>query len=64
MFRFENDIYFYAFAALPLMLVVFIWYLVSVKKRLRKLGEYELVKALVPDISTSKKIAKFDSCCL
>ncbi len=59
MFRFENDIFFYAFAALPLMLVIFIWYLYSVKKRLKKLGEYELVKSLVPDISNSKKITKF-----
>ena len=59
MFRFENDIFFYAFAALPIMLVIFIWYLYSVKKRLKKLGEYELVKSLVPDISNSKKVAKF-----
>ena len=59
MFRFENDIYFYAFAALPVMLTVFIWYLISIKKKLKKLGEYDLVKALVPDISTSKKITKF-----
>lgn len=59
MFRFENDIFFYAFAALPIMFVVFVWYLVSIKKRLRKLGEYDLVKALVPDTSTSKKITKF-----
>src|ERR1700752_692443 len=59
MFKFENDIFFYAFAALPVMLVIFIWYLFTVKKRLKKLGEFELVKSLVPDISNSKKITKF-----
>jgi Ca-activated chloride channel family protein len=59
MFRFENDIFFYAFAALPVMLVIFIWYLYSVKRCLKKLGEYELVKSLVPDDSKSKKITKF-----
>jgi len=59
MFRFENDIFFYAFAALPIMLLIFIWYLISTKKRLKKLGEFELVKSLVPDISNSKKITKF-----
>jgi tetratricopeptide (TPR) repeat protein len=59
MFRFENDIFFYAFAALPVMLVIFIWYLYSVKRRLKKLGEYELVKSLVPDDSKSKKVTKF-----
>lgn len=59
MFRFENDIFFYAFTALPVMLVIFIWYLYSVKKRMKKLGEYELIRSLVPDTSKSKKITKF-----
>ncbi len=59
MFRFENDIFFYAFAALPLMLLIFIWYLFSIKKQLKKLGEYNLVKELVPDASKSKKVIKF-----
>ncbi|HWY12793.1 MAG TPA: VWA domain-containing protein [Bacteroidia bacterium] len=59
MFRFENDIFFYAFAALPLMLLIFIWYLFSIRKQLKKLGEYNLVKELVPDVSRSKKFIKF-----
>src|ERR1044071_7144139 len=59
MFRFENNIYFYAFAILPFMLLVFVWYLYSSKKQLKKLGEIHLVKTLVPDVSNSKKIIKF-----
>jgi len=59
MFRFENNIFFYAFAIIPFMLVVFIWYLYSSKKQLKKLGELHLVKTLVPDVSNSKKIIKF-----
>lgn len=59
MFRFENHIFFYAFAILPVMLIVFMWYLYSTKKQLKKLGEYSLVKSLVPDVSKSKKVTKF-----
>lgn len=59
MFRFENHIFFYAFAALPVMLAIFIWYLYSVKRRIRLLGEYGLVKNLVQDSSKPKKITKF-----
>ena len=59
MFRFENNIFFYAFAILPVMLIVFVWYLYSTKKQLKKLGEYALIKSLVPDVSRAKKITKF-----
>lgn len=59
MFRFENNIFFYAFAILPVMLIVFVWYLYSTKKQLKKLGEYALIKTLVPDVSRAKKITKF-----
>lgn len=59
MFRFENNIFFYAFAILPVMILIFTWYIYSTKKQLKKLGDYSLVKSLVPDVSRSKKIAKF-----
>lgn len=41
------------------MLIVFMWYLYSTKKQLKKLGDYNLVKSLVPDVSKAKKISKF-----
>lgn len=59
MFRFENHIFFYAFAAIPVMLIIFIWYWISVKQKIKKLGEYNLVKQLIPETSGSKKITKF-----
>ena len=59
MFRFENHIFFYAFIAIPVMLGIFIWYLFSLKRRIKKLGEYELTKSLIPDMSNTKKIIKF-----
>lgn len=59
MFRFENNIFFYAFAVLPFMLLVFAWYMYSSKKALKKMGEYHLIRSLVPDVSYSKKVVKF-----
>jgi Ca-activated chloride channel homolog len=59
MFRFENNIFFYAFAAIPFMLLVFVWYMYSSRKALKKMGEYHLIKSLVPDVSYSKKVIKF-----
>jgi Ca-activated chloride channel family protein len=41
------------------MLLVFLWYMYSSKRALRKLGEYNLIKGLVPDVSYSKKVVKF-----
>ncbi len=64
MFRFENPIFFYAFIALPVMLGIFIWYMYSIKRKIKKLGEYGLVKSLIPDTSRTKKITKFVLLCL
>jgi tetratricopeptide (TPR) repeat protein len=58
MFRFENQIFFYAFIAIPVMVLIFAWYLISAKKKIKKLGELRLVQGLIPDVSMSKKITK------
>ena len=59
MFKFENYIFFYAFIALPVMLGIFIWYWFSLKRKIKKLGEFELTKSLIPDVSKTKKVVKF-----
>ncbi len=59
MFKFENYIFFYAFIALPMMVAIFIWYWLSLKRKIKKLGEYELTKSLIPDVSKTKKAVKF-----
>ncbi len=59
MFKFENHIFFYAFALIPVLLGIFIWYLFSLKRKIKKLGDYQLVSSLIPDVSNSKKIIKF-----
>ncbi|MBL7910739.1 MAG: VWA domain-containing protein [Bacteroidia bacterium] len=58
MFKFEHTIYFYAFAALPVMLILVIWYFVSRRKKLKRLGESNLISALVPYSSKRKRIIK------
>ncbi|MBL7921272.1 MAG: VWA domain-containing protein [Bacteroidia bacterium] len=58
MFKFEHTIYFYAFAAIPLMLVLVILYFVSRKKKLKRLGEANLVNGLIPYSSRRKRIIK------
>lgn len=58
MFKFEHTIYFYAFAAIPGMLALVIWYFVSRKRKLKRVGDPELVGQLIPYSSRRKRILK------
>jgi Ca-activated chloride channel homolog len=58
MFKFEHTIYFYAFAAIPIMLLLVVWYFISRKKKLKRLGDVSLVQQLIPYSSRRKRIAK------
>lgn len=58
MFKFEHTIYFYAFAAVPLMFFLVLWYFLSRAKKLRKIGDSQLVQKLVPYSSKRKRIIK------
>lgn len=59
MFKFENQIYFYAFAIIPVCIAIYIWYVFSSKNKLKKLGELPLINQLVPEVSKAKKTTKF-----
>ena len=59
MFKFENHIYFYAFASIPICIGIYIWYVYSSKKKLKKIGESALIQQLMPEVSKAKKITKF-----
>lgn len=59
MFKFENDIYFYAFAVIPLCIAIYTWYVFSNKNKLKKLGDSKLIMQLVPEVSKAKKTTKF-----
>ena len=51
MFRFEDSIYLYLLALIPLLaLIRFVSYR-NQRKRLRKFGDPALLKALMPDVS-------------
>jgi Ca-activated chloride channel family protein len=59
MFKFENHIFFYAFAIIPICIAIYIWYAYRAKKNLKKLGDIGLINQLVPDVSRAKKNTKF-----
>jgi Ca-activated chloride channel homolog len=46
--RFENQDYFYLFAAIPLLLLVFWFSYYRRKSRLRRLGQWDLVQRMIP----------------
>jgi len=58
MFKFEHTIYFYGFALIPVMLLLVLWYFVSRRKKLKRLGEPELIKELIPYSSRRKRVIK------
>lgn len=58
MFKFEHTIYFYAFAALPAMLLLVIWYFASRRRKLKRIGDPELVAQLIPYSSRRKRVIK------
>lgn len=59
MFKFENPIFFYAFALIPLFIGVYWFVQYKRKKNLAKFADSTLVKQLMPEVSSVKKITKF-----
>lgn len=58
MFKFEHTIYFYAFITIPVMLVLVVSYFISRKRKLKRVGDSELVIQLIPYSSRRKRILK------
>ncbi len=58
MFKFEHTVYFYAFAAIPVMLLLVILYFISRKRKLKRIGDPELVALLIPYSSRRKRVLK------
>ena len=59
MFRFEDPIYLYLLAVIPLLMVIRFLMVRQQKKRLRKFGDKELVRQLMPDVSRLRPAVKF-----
>jgi len=58
MFKFEHTSYFYAFLAIPFLVIVFMLYVVQRKKRLGSLGDFSLIQALTPYSNMRKRVVK------
>lgn len=59
MFRFEDPIYLYALALIPLLAILRFLLVRQQKKRLRKFGDRELVRQLTPDVSRFRPLVKY-----
>ena len=59
MFRFEDPIYLYALALIPLLAILRFLLVRQQKKRLRKFGDRELVRQFTPDVSRFRPLVKY-----
>ena len=59
MFRFEDPIYLYLLALIPLLALIRFFMVHQQKKRLRKFGDPELVRQLMPHVSRFRPMVKF-----
>ena len=59
MFSFEHIEYLWALTAIPLMIVIYIVVMSVKKRRLQKLGDFNLLLQMMPDVSVTKQTVKF-----
>jgi len=59
MFRFEDPIYLYLLTVIPLLFIIRWLMLRQQKRRLRKFGDPDLVRQLMPDVSRFRPAVKF-----
>ena len=59
MFRFEDPIYLYLLAVIPVLAVIRWLMIRQQKKRLRRFGDPDLVKELMPDVSRFRPLVKY-----
>ena len=59
MFRFENPIYLYLLVLIPILALIRFYAISKRRKRLRKFGDPELLKSLMPDVSRFRPEVKF-----
>ena len=59
MFRFENTEYLWGLLLIPLLTFIFIWSRIARKKALRRFGNLEILKQLMPFSSKGRPVFKF-----
>ena len=64
MFRFESPQYLYILAVIPILVLLYVVWRFQRRRRLKKLGDLPLLKALMPDLSRRRVLVKFILCLL
>ena len=59
MFRFGNPEYLWLFAALPLLLALYIFLNIRKKKDVEKMGTLSMLKRMMPELSLKRSYLKF-----
>jgi len=59
MFRFEHTDVLYALLAIPALVLLFSWMLFWRKRALKRFGEWNIIRRLIPSMSTNRIIFKF-----
>ena len=59
MFRFENPIYLYLLVLIPLLALIWLYAIRLRKRKMKKFGDIELLKKLMPDVSAVRRWVKF-----
>lgn len=59
MFRFASPIYFYLLILIPILTAVYVLVQYRMKKQLKKFGDIELMRDLMPDVSPLRRHVKF-----
>lgn len=58
-FRFAEPDFFWALLIIPILIIIFVWMMYWKKLAIRRFGEYDLVRNLIPDSSGNRLIFKF-----
>ena len=59
MFRFASPIYFYLLILIPILTALYVLVQYRMKKQLKKFGDIELMRDLMPDVSPLRRHVKF-----
>lgn len=58
MFRFESPVYLYGLILIPILILIQVYVVVRQKRDMRKMGDSDIVKSLLPDYSEKRKVLK------
>ena len=59
MFRFEDPIYFWLLLVIPFLVLIFFWSEHLRRSKLKKFGDRDLIRQLMPDRSRFRPLVKF-----